>query len=728
MTTPSAQALTMTEALAAMAGGTLTARALADAQLARVAATEDAIGAWQTLDPAHVLAAADACDAATKSLPLRGIGVGVKDIIATADLPTTMGSPIFADHRPSGRCHVHRAPARGRRVRVRQDGDHAVRLHGPGQDAQSVGPGAHARRLVVRLRGGGRRRPRDCGDRHADQRLGDPARRLLRRRRIQADAGCDSVRGHQRVQRDVRHGRHVHAHGGRRGAARRRAGRSRPHCRRRSRRSRAGRGSRTSATFRGRSSIATPMRSSRRPSRTLRTRTEVVPVDIPAPWHDANVVMRTIMLYEAAQAISPLQARERARLSPALNAGARRRPRRSAPTATRRRMARRSEAIAFFTEWLAALRRGAGAVGARARARRPRHDRRSVVLHAVVAARLSGHQPAGRARRADADGPAARGAAALRRFAAGRGRVVRGAAVVSRTRVTPYLRRRANLHEARQAPRAAAAAEAAQPGRALAAARQGRTARQDQRPRSAAQANIDSRSCNVTRIPTSDPTTLCRSDLESGRMRDALSRRDRRRRRPCAERRAAVGFADGHAHGAAEGRRMVGVRVRLAAVESAVPVRRGAARDAARAASALLPALAGVARHARARPAWCSDSIAAARAPASRTGCPRPSRSTNCTCCGAARWSSARIARAGSACGPASAAGRADVHGPARASAVRRQAVARRAGADHRDGAQGAFGSSLDYLERTRVALVTHGIIDPYLEALAAKVVALRAG
>jgi cation transport protein ChaC len=41
--------------------------------------------------------------------------------------------------------------------------------------------------------------------------------------------------------------------------------------------------------------------------------------------------------------------------------------------------------------------------------------------------------------------------------------------------------------------------------------------------------------------------------------------------------------------------------------------------------------------------------------------------------------------------------------------------------------AAGAFGSSLDYLERTRVALVTHGIVDPYLEALATRVVALRA-
>jgi cation transport protein ChaC len=40
--------------------------------------------------------------------------------------------------------------------------------------------------------------------------------------------------------------------------------------------------------------------------------------------------------------------------------------------------------------------------------------------------------------------------------------------------------------------------------------------------------------------------------------------------------------------------------------------------------------------------------------------------------------------------------------------------------------AAGAFGSSLDYLERTRVALVTHGIVDPYLEKVAEMVAALR--
>jgi cation transport protein ChaC len=40
--------------------------------------------------------------------------------------------------------------------------------------------------------------------------------------------------------------------------------------------------------------------------------------------------------------------------------------------------------------------------------------------------------------------------------------------------------------------------------------------------------------------------------------------------------------------------------------------------------------------------------------------------------------------------------------------------------------AQGVFGSSADYLERARVALVTHGVVDPYLERLAAAVARLR--
>jgi len=40
--------------------------------------------------------------------------------------------------------------------------------------------------------------------------------------------------------------------------------------------------------------------------------------------------------------------------------------------------------------------------------------------------------------------------------------------------------------------------------------------------------------------------------------------------------------------------------------------------------------------------------------------------------------------------------------------------------------AQGVFGSSADYLERARVALITHGVVDPYLERLATAVARLR--
>jgi glutathione-specific gamma-glutamylcyclotransferase len=40
--------------------------------------------------------------------------------------------------------------------------------------------------------------------------------------------------------------------------------------------------------------------------------------------------------------------------------------------------------------------------------------------------------------------------------------------------------------------------------------------------------------------------------------------------------------------------------------------------------------------------------------------------------------------------------------------------------------AAGAFGSSADYLEHTRIALITHGVVDPYLETLAGQIAARR--
>ena len=102
MSEPKLHAMPLTAVAGAIAAGTLTARALADAELARVDATDPAIEAWAHLDPNHVRAEADRCDAhhATNHGPLSGLGIGVKDIIATADLPTQMGSPVYAENRP----------------------------------------------------------------------------------------------------------------------------------------------------------------------------------------------------------------------------------------------------------------------------------------------------------------------------------------------------------------------------------------------------------------------------------------------------------------------------------------------------------------------------------------------------------------------------------------------------------------------------------------------------
>ena len=84
----------------AIRSGATTATAAAEAQLARIDATEEAVGAWETLDRTHVMRAAAAADAALPAGPLAGVGIGIKDIIATVALPTTVGSVIYADYRP----------------------------------------------------------------------------------------------------------------------------------------------------------------------------------------------------------------------------------------------------------------------------------------------------------------------------------------------------------------------------------------------------------------------------------------------------------------------------------------------------------------------------------------------------------------------------------------------------------------------------------------------------
>ena len=78
--------------------GALSPRAVVELCAEAIAARENEIGAFATLD----------LDAARRSaeerrlapLPLHGLPVGVKDIFDTADSPTAYGSSIYAGHRP----------------------------------------------------------------------------------------------------------------------------------------------------------------------------------------------------------------------------------------------------------------------------------------------------------------------------------------------------------------------------------------------------------------------------------------------------------------------------------------------------------------------------------------------------------------------------------------------------------------------------------------------------
>jgi len=93
--------LTAAEAAGLLATGELTAEALVDACLDRIAAEEPRIRAFQYLDPQLALAEARAADARGRPGCLHGLPVGVKDIVDTANMPTARGSPLFEGRRPA---------------------------------------------------------------------------------------------------------------------------------------------------------------------------------------------------------------------------------------------------------------------------------------------------------------------------------------------------------------------------------------------------------------------------------------------------------------------------------------------------------------------------------------------------------------------------------------------------------------------------------------------------
>jgi Asp-tRNA(Asn)/Glu-tRNA(Gln) amidotransferase A subunit family amidase len=92
--------LTACDALEQMRAGKLSAVELLTSCLERIDALEEVIGAWTFLDRDGALARARAIDDRRITGALQGIPLAVKDVIDTADMPTSYGSSIFAGWRP----------------------------------------------------------------------------------------------------------------------------------------------------------------------------------------------------------------------------------------------------------------------------------------------------------------------------------------------------------------------------------------------------------------------------------------------------------------------------------------------------------------------------------------------------------------------------------------------------------------------------------------------------
>jgi aspartyl-tRNA(Asn)/glutamyl-tRNA(Gln) amidotransferase subunit A len=97
--------LDLVEAAAAVRAGDVTATELTEHYLARIEETEPAVHAWASVDVDGARAAARAADDAVASGAalgaLHGVPLGVKDLIDTADWPTSYGSARWAGHVPT---------------------------------------------------------------------------------------------------------------------------------------------------------------------------------------------------------------------------------------------------------------------------------------------------------------------------------------------------------------------------------------------------------------------------------------------------------------------------------------------------------------------------------------------------------------------------------------------------------------------------------------------------
>ena len=103
-----AEGSTLTDTIAALRDGAISAVDVVESCLARIAAVDANIEAWTFLDPDHARAQARALDEARANGrplgPLHGIPVGVKDIFDTADMPTEDGTVLHSGRQPREDC------------------------------------------------------------------------------------------------------------------------------------------------------------------------------------------------------------------------------------------------------------------------------------------------------------------------------------------------------------------------------------------------------------------------------------------------------------------------------------------------------------------------------------------------------------------------------------------------------------------------------------------------
>jgi len=342
--------LTLTEAAEALAERQFTSLQLAESQLTRVQATDAAVCAWESLDPDHVRREAAHWDATHSPGSLGGIGIGVKDIIDTADLPTTIGSPIFADRRPAedATC-IARLKAAGAFVfgktvttpfafmdpgKTRNPWDPA---HTPGGSssgsAAAVAVGHVTAAIGTQTNGSVIRPAAFCGV------VGfKPTLNAIPTAGVQPFSETfDTIGTFTRTVEDAARLASALADPGRIAGTLAPL----PHT---PRFAYIGGFPWTVQDCDADDVVEAAVTQ-------LRTRAEVVPLDIPPDWHDAKSIMRTIMLFEAARTLSDLQSRERARLTPALNAGLDE-GRAIGAAAYDAACGKRAQAIAFFTQWL----------------------------------------------------------------------------------------------------------------------------------------------------------------------------------------------------------------------------------------------------------------------------------------------------------------------------------------------------------------------------------------